>query len=75
MVVAVLLFTGRVQGKGYGQKKDLVGSIQDRRLTMIKRKTLAHHKHGTAVRIQGDPSSITQHTLSYFLQEYGVSCS
>lgn len=55
--------------------KDWEGSIRDRKLTKTKRKTLARHTHGAAVRVQGDASSITQHTLAYFLQEYGVGCS
>ena len=56
-------------GKVDSQKKDHGGIIQAKQM---KGRILARHKHGVAVRVQGNALSVTQHTLAYFFQEYGV---
>ena len=56
-------------GKVDSQKKDHGGIIQAKQM---KGRILSRHKHGVAVRVQGNALSVTQHTLAYFFQEYGV---
>ena len=65
-------FTDRGQGKADGRGKDWGGINQEAKGKKTRGRILTRHKHGAAVRVQGDALSLTQHTLAYFFQEYGV---